>query len=216
MLGQACSLSQAFTTFFLRRLVALIGILCIALTITALGLEDTTTFARRSSKKPNVQYSILLTKCHPWSLADNHDLPTFSSQSGSTAGKSLSMSAWCPQRRRRYFIVQPTHLRLPLSPGKLPRCALTLTIVARRVSSSNLSSSKCLEAGIKTPSISSKRSRPKDLDDGALQTLSLSNNSSSDSQLSFKEAMLPFCSSVTRFFGQWRLKETFLKYRVVS
>ena len=128
----------------------------------------------------------------------------------------MPIPVWCLQRRRRYFIARPIRLRLQLSPGKPPKFALTSTIVARRVSSSNLSSSKRSEAGIKTPSISSRRWQPKDLDDGALQTLSQSNNSSSDSQSSFREATQPSCLSVTQNLWTMVFKRNFPKNTVWS
>ena len=165
---------------------------CTVLMIMASGLVDMTTFARKFSKKPKEQRSTRLRKCHLWCLADNRVQLTSSSPNGLTAGRWPLTSVWCLQRRRRSFIKPLTHLRLPSPRGKQPKIEHTLIAAKPKESSSNHSLSKRLEAGIKRLSTSSRKSRLKVHDDGALRTLSPSNNSFSVFQSNFKEETLRF------------------------
>ena len=151
-----------------------------------------TASARKFSKKPKERRCIRLRKCHLWCLADNRVQSTSSSPNGLTAGRWLLTSAWCLLHRRRSFIKPPTHLRLLSVREKLQKFEHILTIVKPKGSSSNHSSSKRLEAGIKRLSTFSRKSRQKVHDDEALQTLSPSNNSFSVFQSNFKEETLLF------------------------
>ena len=118
---------------------------------------------------------------------------------------SFYRKTWRPVRR--VFIAIPTHNSMPHNLGchrfeKSYKKSNTLfffckrgrkkTVVKPKGSSSNLSSSKRLEGGIKRLSTSSRKSRLKVHDDAALRTLSPSNNSFSVFRSNFKEETLLF------------------------